>query len=53
MLLVMRLGDRERLGTGWMRAGAWLSPSPALMVVDGVTGSQRGSLSSGTWSAGR
>jgi hypothetical protein len=22
MLLVMRLGDRERSGTGWMRAGA-------------------------------
>jgi hypothetical protein len=53
MLLVMRLGDRERSGTGWTRRSVSFRRAMPLMVVDGAAGDSKASTSSGMWSAGR
>jgi hypothetical protein len=52
MLWVMRLRDRERSGTGWLRSVSFRRAMP-LMVVDGAAGDSKASTSSGMWSAGR
>jgi hypothetical protein len=42
MLWVMRLDDRQRSGTGWLRGSVSFRRAMPLMVVDGAAGDRKG-----------